>query len=141
MLKPDARWLSAKILSSLPKGFSSIPDIGPDDTLFWHYDVVRAVESEHQGEFDSKVMNTAADDAEVSSGGRADGCNLMPLRDRQMRRTHCIRAVTIVCRPPCWLCRGFSSPPWLALLLAHPQGFPYDVNLFSTSRVARVFDV
>ncbi|MBP2167753.1 hypothetical protein J2125_000945 [Erwinia toletana] len=39
---------------------SSIPDMEPGDTVFWHCDVIHAVENEHQGEFDSNVMYIAA---------------------------------------------------------------------------------
>ncbi|ELQ5994060.1 DUF1479 domain-containing protein [Cronobacter dublinensis] len=41
-------------------GISSIPDMEPGDTVFWHCDVIHAVENEHQGEFDSNVMYIAA---------------------------------------------------------------------------------
>lgn len=44
----------------LLEGLSSIPDMEPGDTVFWHCDVVHAVENEHQGEFDSNVMYIAA---------------------------------------------------------------------------------
>ncbi|SQC91864.1 Protein of uncharacterised function (DUF1479) [Cedecea neteri] len=32
----------------------------PGDTVFWHCDVIHAVENEHLGEFDSNVMYIAA---------------------------------------------------------------------------------
>ncbi|WP_058912686.1 DUF1479 domain-containing protein [Entomohabitans teleogrylli] len=41
-------------------GISSIPDMEPGDTVFWHCDVIHAVENEHNGEFDSNVMYIAA---------------------------------------------------------------------------------
>ncbi|ATF91667.1 DUF1479 domain-containing protein [Cedecea neteri] len=41
-------------------GISSIPDMEPGDTVFWHCDVIHAVENEHLGEFDSNVMYIAA---------------------------------------------------------------------------------
>lgn len=44
----------------LLKGISSIPDMEPGDTVFWHCDVIHAVENEHNGEFDSNVMYIAA---------------------------------------------------------------------------------
>ncbi|MCU5772866.1 DUF1479 domain-containing protein [Erwiniaceae bacterium BAC15a-03b] len=44
----------------LVSGVSSIPDMEPGDTVFWHCDVIHAVENEHQGEFDSNVMYIAA---------------------------------------------------------------------------------
>lgn len=44
----------------LLEGISSIPDMEPGDTVFWHCDVIHAVENDHQGEFDSNVMYIAA---------------------------------------------------------------------------------
>lgn len=44
----------------LLEGISSIPDMEPGDTVFWHCDVIHAVENEHNGEFDSNVMYIAA---------------------------------------------------------------------------------
>ena len=44
----------------LLKGISSIPDMEAGDTVFWHCDVIHAVENEHNGEFDSNVMYIAA---------------------------------------------------------------------------------
>jgi Protein of unknown function (DUF1479). len=41
-------------------GFPPIPDLEPGDTVFWHCDVIHAVENEHNGEFDSNVMYIAA---------------------------------------------------------------------------------
>lgn len=41
-------------------GISSIPDMEAGDTVFWHCDVIHAVENEHLGEFDSNVMYIAA---------------------------------------------------------------------------------
>ena len=41
-------------------GISSIPNMEAGDTVFWHCDVIHAVENEHQGEFDSNVMYIAA---------------------------------------------------------------------------------
>lgn len=44
----------------LLEALSPIPDLEPGDTVFWHCDVVHAVENEHHGEFDSNVMYIAA---------------------------------------------------------------------------------
>ena len=44
----------------LLEGISSIPDMEPGDAVFWHCDVIHAVENHHQGEFDSNVMYIAA---------------------------------------------------------------------------------
>lgn len=52
--------VSEKFHPLLLEGFSSIPDMEPGDTVFWHCDVVHAVENEHLGEFDSNVMYIAA---------------------------------------------------------------------------------
>lgn len=41
-------------------GISSIPNMEAGDTVFWHCDVIHAVENEHLGEFDSNVMYIAA---------------------------------------------------------------------------------
>ena len=97
----------------LLEGFSSIPDMAAGDTVFWHCDVVHAVENRHQGEFDSNVMYIAAapwcdknaaylqrqwsafvegrsppdfapDDFEVDFVGRATPLDLTPLGKRQM---------------------------------------------------------
>lgn len=97
----------------LLEGFSSIPDMEAGDTVFWHCDVVHAVENEHQGEFDSNVMyiaaapwceknvaylqrqwpafvegrsppDFAADDFEVDFVGRATAQDLTPLGKQQM---------------------------------------------------------
>ncbi|MFD2437476.1 YbiU family protein [Modicisalibacter luteus] len=37
-----------------------IPDLEPGDTIWWHCDVIHAVENEHRGQFDSNVMYIAA---------------------------------------------------------------------------------
>ncbi|MGV3346359.1 DUF1479 domain-containing protein [Enterobacteriaceae bacterium LUAb1] len=44
----------------LLEGISSIPDMEAGDCVFWHCDVVHAVENEHLGEMDSNVMYIAA---------------------------------------------------------------------------------
>lgn len=44
----------------LLQGISSIPDMEAGDTVFWHCDVIHAVENEHNGEYDSNVMYIAA---------------------------------------------------------------------------------
>ncbi|WP_158784214.1 DUF1479 domain-containing protein [Pantoea sp. BAV 3049] len=97
----------------LLEGISSIPDMAPGDTVFWHCDVIHAVENEHLGEFDSNVMyiaaapwceknaaylqrqwpafvegrsppDFAADDFEVDFNGRATEAMLSPLGKSQM---------------------------------------------------------
>ncbi|CAK5269425.1 unnamed protein product [Mycena citricolor] len=40
----------------LNQTMTSIPDVNPGDTVFWHCDVVHAVEEEHTGAEDSAVM-------------------------------------------------------------------------------------
>lgn len=105
--------VSEKFHPLLLEGFSSIPDMESGDTVFWHCDVVHAVENEHQGEFDSNVMyiaaapwceknvaylqrqwpafvegrsppDFAADDFEVDFVGRATAQDLTPLGKQQM---------------------------------------------------------
>lgn len=105
--------VSEKFHPLLLEGFSSIPDMEAGDTVFWHCDVVHAVENEHQGEFDSNVMyiaaapwceknvaylqrqwpafvegrsppDFAADDFEVDFVGRATAQDLTPLGKQQM---------------------------------------------------------
>ncbi|MCP2229946.1 MULTISPECIES: DUF1479 domain-containing protein [Erwinia] len=105
--------ISEKFHPLLLEGFSSIPDMEAGDTVFWHCDVVHAVENEHQGEFDSNVMyiaaapwceknvaylqrqwpafvegrsppDFAADDFEVDFVGRATAQDLTPLGKQQM---------------------------------------------------------
>ncbi|WP_336795357.1 DUF1479 domain-containing protein [Erwinia aphidicola] len=105
--------VSEKFHPLLLEGFSSIPDMDAGDTVFWHCDVVHAVENEHQGEFDSNVMyiaaapwceknvaylqrqwpafvegrsppDFAADDFEVDFVGRATAQDLTPLGKQQM---------------------------------------------------------
>ncbi|EQA5669605.1 DUF1479 domain-containing protein [Cronobacter malonaticus] len=95
-------------------GISSIPDMEPGDTVFWHCDVIHAVENEHQGEFDSNVMYIAAapwcekndaylkrqwpafvegrsppdfapDDFEVDFSGRATEADLTPAGREQLK--------------------------------------------------------
>ncbi|KAH7702727.1 hypothetical protein AAVH_30113 [Aphelenchoides avenae] len=46
--------------SLLLEALSAIPDMEPGDTIFWHCDMIHAVENEHRGEFDSNVMYIAA---------------------------------------------------------------------------------
>ncbi|HEX4227287.1 MAG TPA: DUF1479 domain-containing protein [Bryobacteraceae bacterium] len=46
--------------SVLLKALTSIPVMQPGDTVFWHSDVVHAVENEHKGEGYSNVMYIAA---------------------------------------------------------------------------------
>lgn len=98
----------------LLEGISSIPDMEPGDTVFWHCDVIHAVENDHQGEFDSNVMyiaaapwceknaaylqrqwpafvegrstpDFAADDFEVDFSGRAGEQSLTPLGKSQLQ--------------------------------------------------------
>lgn len=105
--------VSDKFHPLLLEGFSSIPDMEAGATVFWHCDVVHAVENEHQGEFDSNVMyiaaapwceknvaylqrqwpafvegrsppDFAADDFEVDFVGRATAQDLTPLGKQQM---------------------------------------------------------
>lgn len=105
--------VSEKFHPLLLEGFSSIPDMEPGDTVFWHCDVVHAVENEHHGEFDSNVMyiaaapwceknaaylqrqwpafvdgrsppDFAADNFEVDFIGRATEQDLTPLGKKQM---------------------------------------------------------
>ncbi|MBH2918083.1 DUF1479 domain-containing protein [Serratia marcescens] len=52
--------ISEKWHPLLLSGISPIPDLEPGDTVFWHCDVIHAVENEHNGEFDSNVMYIAA---------------------------------------------------------------------------------
>lgn len=52
--------ISEKWHPLLLSGISPIPDLEPGDTVFWHCDVIHAVENEHHGEFDSNVMYIAA---------------------------------------------------------------------------------
>lgn len=67
-----------------------------------------AVEREHQRKFDSNVMNIAADNVEVGSGGRADRPDLTQLGERQMREGPLDLGRDDRLPPPCWLCRSFS---------------------------------
>ena len=46
--------------SLLLEGLTSIPLMQPGDTVFWHSDVVHAVENEHKGDGYSNVMYIAA---------------------------------------------------------------------------------
>ncbi|WP_428943671.1 DUF1479 domain-containing protein [Pantoea sp. FN060301] len=98
----------------LLSGISAIPDMEAGDAVFWHCDVVHAVENEHLGETDSNVMyissapwceknaaylqrqwpafvegrsppDFAADDFEVDFDGRATEAMLTPLGKSQMR--------------------------------------------------------
>jgi hypothetical protein len=99
--------------SLLLQALSSIPLMEPGDTVFWHSDVVHAVENEHRGKGFSNVMyisstpgcakNTAylakqapsflsgktppdfaADDFEVEFKGRGTEANLTPLGRSQL---------------------------------------------------------
>jgi len=99
--------------SLLLEATSSIPLMQPGDTVFWHPDVVHAVESEHKGSGYSNVMyigatvgcaknsaylekqaaaflagrtppDFAADDFEVDFRGRATEADLKPLGRSQM---------------------------------------------------------
>jgi Protein of unknown function (DUF1479) len=107
-LSVDPEW-HAPLLEAL----TSIPLMQPGDTVFWHSDVVHAVESEHKGQGYSNVMyiastvgcakNTAylarqapaflagktppdfaPDNFEVDFQGRATEADLTPLGRRQM---------------------------------------------------------
>jgi hypothetical protein len=44
----------------LIKALSSIPQMEPGDTIFWHCDVIHAVENEHRGSGYSNVMYIAS---------------------------------------------------------------------------------
>lgn len=97
----------------LLEGLTSIPLMQPGDTVFWHTDVVHAVENDHKGKGYSNVMYIAAtvgceknsaylakqapaflsgktppdfapDDFEVDFRGRATEADLTPLGRRQM---------------------------------------------------------
>jgi hypothetical protein len=97
----------------LLKGLTSIPLMQPGDTVFWHSDVVHAVENEHKGNGYSNVMYIAAtvgceknsaylgkqapaflsgktppdfapDDFEVNFRGRGTEMDLTPLGRSQM---------------------------------------------------------
>ena len=97
----------------LLEALTSIPVMQPGDTVFWHSDVVHAVENEHQGTGYSNVMyiagtvgceknsaylakqapaflagktppDFAPDDFEVDFRGRATEADLMPLGRSQM---------------------------------------------------------
>lgn len=54
-LSISAQWHSLLLEAVVP-----IPDLEAGDTVFWHCDVIHAVENEHNGEFDSNVMYIAA---------------------------------------------------------------------------------
>jgi len=98
---------------ALLKGLSSIPLMEPGDAVFWHTDVVHAVEDEHKGTGYSNVMyigstvgcnknaqylpkqaqaflagrtppDFAPDDFEVDFVGRATAADLTPLGRQQM---------------------------------------------------------
>jgi hypothetical protein len=105
--------VNAQYHSLLLQGLSSIPLMEPGDAVFWHSDVVHAVENEHRGKGYSNVMyisstpgcakNTAylakqapsfltgktppdfaADDFEVDFKGRGTGADLTPLGRSQL---------------------------------------------------------
>jgi len=107
-LSVDPKWHSV-----LVDGLTSIPVMDPGDAVFWHTDVVHAVEDEHKGAGYSNVMyigstvgcekNTAylarqapsflagrtppdfaPDDFEIDFVGRASESDLTPLGRRQM---------------------------------------------------------
>lgn len=98
----------------LVNGLSSIPPMDPGDGVFWHCDVVHAVEQQHLGRQDSNVIyipaapwcdknaaylpgqwrafadgrsppDFAADDFEADFRGRATPDDLTPAGERQMR--------------------------------------------------------
>lgn len=54
-LSISAQWHPLLLEAVVP-----IPDLEAGDTVFWHCDVIHAVENEHNGEFDSNVMYIAA---------------------------------------------------------------------------------
>ncbi len=54
-LSIDPHW-HAPLLEAL----TPIPDLDPGDTIWWHCDVVHAVDPEHTGEYDSNVMYIGA---------------------------------------------------------------------------------
>ncbi|CBV42974.1 YbiU family protein [Halomonas elongata] len=54
-LSIDPHW-HAPLLEAL----TPIPDLEPGDTIWWHCDVVHAVDPEHDGEYDSNVMYIGA---------------------------------------------------------------------------------
>jgi hypothetical protein len=99
--------------AALLEGLTSIPPMQPGDTVFWHPDVVHAVENEHRGSGCSNVMYIAAtvgcgknsayldiqapaflsgktppdfapDDFEVDFRGRATEADLTPLGRSQL---------------------------------------------------------
>lgn len=107
-LSVEAEWHAL-----LLEGLTSIPLMQPGDTVFWHSDVVHAVENEHKGNGYSNVMYIAAtvgceknsaylakqapaflsgktppdfapDDFEVDFRGRATEADLTPLGRSQM---------------------------------------------------------
>lgn len=106
--------ISEKWHPLLLSGISSIPDMEAGDAVFWHCDVIHAVENDHLGETDSNVMyiaaapwceknaaylarqwpafvegrsppDFAADDFEVDFEGRATPDLLTPLGASQMQ--------------------------------------------------------
>jgi len=105
--------VNEKYHSLMLEAISSIPPMQPGDTVFWHPDVVHAVESEHNGSGHSNVMyigatvgcaknsayldkqaaaflsgktppDFAADNFEVDFSGRATEADLTPLGRSQM---------------------------------------------------------
>ncbi|MGQ7248205.1 YbiU family protein [Halomonas sp. V046] len=50
-LSVDPRWHAPLLEAVTP-----IPDLAPGDTIWWHCDVVHAVDPEHGGDFDSNVV-------------------------------------------------------------------------------------
>ena len=104
----DARWHAAAA-----EALVSIPRVQPGDTVWWHNDIIHAVEAEHRGKNSSNVIyigaapwcpknaaflrrqapcflqgrscpDFAAEDYEVDFEGRATEDDLTPLGRRQM---------------------------------------------------------
>ena len=73
-----------KVASPLLSGISLFP-IEPGDTVFWHCDVIHAVENEHNGEFDSNVMYTPRRAARKTTPICSASCRALSTAER--RRT------------------------------------------------------
>ncbi len=108
-----ALWMTEQWHAPLLKALIPIPTVQPGDTVWWHPDVVHAVENEHRGRGYSSVIyigaapdcaknraflplqkdaflagrsspDFAAEDYEVEFAGRATEADLSPLGRRQM---------------------------------------------------------
>jgi len=49
-------YIDYKYYSKILEGLVTIPPVEPGDTVFWHCDLIHAVEEEHRGEGDSSVF-------------------------------------------------------------------------------------